>query len=115
MKNTEAIDKGTNNKVHNGARIADANTLLGDGLVLVTKKFTSDDEINNFVEYVNGKFVRFLLAMGKRGMNTSGVSWRFVPDMIDYSVGWNDEKLYEYFELTREEIDAIEVFVKSCD
>ena len=113
MKNTEAIDKGANNRVHNGARIADANTLLGDGTVLVTKKFTSDDEINNFIEYVNSKFARFLLAMGKRGMNTSGVSWRFVPDMVDYSVEWNDEKLYAFFELKKEEIDAIESFVKT--
>jgi hypothetical protein len=107
------LDDEKNNRVIGSPKIAEPGTLLGNTLVLVTKKFQSDEHIDNFVNYANGKFVRFFLAMGKKSANNSNKSWRFVPDMLDYSIEWTDKKLYEYFELTEEEINAIESFVKA--
>lgn len=79
---------------------------------LVIADFGSEVEAINFSKYIKSKFFRFLSLCGIQTQHISKDSFRFVPDMEDYSKVWTDEELYKHFELTQEEIDYIESKVK---
>ena len=110
-----AVDKETDNAVCTMCEIADAGTLVSDTFIIVLKTFSDDKHLENLKNYINGKFARFFLAMGKPSIHDTKRCWKYVPDMLDYSIEWSDEKLYEYFELSNEEVEAIENFVKARD
>ena len=57
------------------------------------------------------KFARFLLSLSKISQHGTSKTYRFVP-YLDFSEEWTDEKLYEKYGLTQEEIDLIENSIK---
>lgn len=79
--------------------------------------FSSDKycECENFVSWINTKFVRFLV-----GINTSKLTgiltdhyFRFVPKPEGFLEKYTDDKLYKYYKLSENSIDIIERCISS--
>ena len=68
-------------------------------------KFNSEKERDNFYDSWNTKCLRWLFNKQKVDVN---VHPQFLPWLGDYTHEWTDKDLYEYFNLTPEEIQAIE-------
>lgn len=69
--------------------------------------FDTKQEAENLVSFVSCKFTRYLLRATYSSVHVSRDNFLFVP-MMDFTKGWSDEELYEYFELSTEERDLIE-------
>ena len=70
-----------------------------------TVNFDTDEEADNFFYSLQTNFYKFINICVKQSMN---VPWVFAPWLGDYTHPWTDEMLYEYFDLTDEEIKEIE-------
>ena len=70
-----------------------------------TANFATEKEAINFFNSLCTKFYRFINKCIKLDMN---VPWRYAPYLGDYTHPWTDKDLYEYFNLTPEEIAIIE-------
>lgn len=96
----------------------------------VTDTFISIGTFNNLIEaenllkYIKSKFLRALLGVKKATQHNPKDTWEFVPlqDFTEKSdIDWNksikeiDEKLYEKYGLSREEIDFIESMIKPME
>lgn len=74
---------------------------------VVAGPFSTKDEAENFVSYVNTRFFHFLLGLKKITQHTTSKTYSFVPQQ-DFSRPWNDEDLYEKYGLNGEEVLFIE-------
>jgi site-specific DNA-methyltransferase (adenine-specific) len=68
----------------------------------------NEKEANNIIQYLNSKLIKAIIPTikGTSAHNTKSV-FKYIPS-IDLSKEWSDAKLYQYFNLTPEEIDHIE-------
>jgi site-specific DNA-methyltransferase (adenine-specific) len=80
------------------------------GTYLVAGKFDSAETATNFANYLTTRFARFMVLQRKSTQNISQDSFRFVP-ALDMDRPWNDEELYEHFDLTPEETKYIEASI----
>lgn len=78
---------------------------------LLLHTFDSENEAINFAYYMELKFPRFLLKNTLSSMNISTNNFKFVP-FLDYNNKWNDKDLYERYQLSQEEIEYIENFIR---
>jgi len=74
---------------------------------IVAGVFDTAREAENYAEYLATKFVRFLILQRKVTQDVRPDNFAFVPD-LDMKKRWTDKKLYEYFQLSADEIDYIE-------
>jgi len=95
-----------------GAEIYHPGT-IHTGTLLTLKTFEHLDEAKNFQRYINTKFCTAMLSLDVSG----GGFGQTIPDLDDYSnhnslfKGDLSQNLYDLFELSKDEIDAIENFV----
>jgi len=75
---------------------------------LVINYFDTKEEADNFLNYMETKFFRFMLGIRATGINLSKEKFAFVPDLEDYTKVWTDRELYEKFGLSRQEISYLE-------
>jgi hypothetical protein len=95
--------------------------LNGDFYTLITKEekpankktkhlfysFKTPTEANNFISFIKTRFAMFSLSIYKTGAHVySGRILRSVP-WLDFTRSWTYNELYEYFQLTQEEINFI--------
>ena len=75
--------------------------------------YTSDNntECINVGDYLMTKFSRYMLMLRMSGQNNSKDKFKWVP-VMDFNKRWTDQELYDYFNLTEEEIKHIEDNVK---
>ena len=98
----------------------DGDMLVEDFYTMVTKdldvslqgkqqpvSFNTINEANNFLKYIKTNFVRFCLSVYKNNGNLHRGELALIP-FLDFTQEWTDEKLYEHFNLTQEEIAFIE-------
>jgi adenine-specific DNA methylase len=78
---------------------------------LVVSRCETEVEASNFASYLKCKFPRFLLSLRKYTQDLFSERFSFVPQM-DISVTWTDDQLYEYFDLTSEEIEYINSVIR---
>ena len=69
--------------------------------------FDTEIEAKNCSEYLNTKFVKFLLSLVKMNQNGYPFEYSMVP-VQDFTEEWTDEKLYKKYNLSQSEIDYIE-------
>ena len=71
-----------------------------------------DDErtAKNVMSYINTKFFHFLLTLKKNTQDCLSGAFVFIP-MQDFSIEWTDEKLFEKYGLTNDEINIISSMV----
>jgi hypothetical protein len=69
--------------------------------------FKTEIEAKNCDLYLFTKFAIFLRRLNEIGRMCNSPVFRFIP-LLDFTQEWSDEKLYEYFQLTQDEIAFIE-------
>lgn len=70
----------------------------------------TEEQLINIKSYVETKFFRYLVKLLKHTQNGSRRVYRMVP-MQDFDINWNDEMLYQKYNLTDLEINRIEAAV----
>ena len=70
-----------------------------------TVNFETEEESINFFNSLQTKFYTFINVCIKRDMY---IPWQYIPWLGDYTHPWTDDDLYQYFELTDDEIKIIE-------
>ena len=76
--------------------------------------FAKQTFAKNFVLYLKTKFFRALVLAVKSTQSAPSKVYRFVP-VLDFSETWTDEKLYEKYKLTGEEIKFINKMIKPME
>ena len=74
-----------------------------------TFNFDTQEEAENFFSYCNTNFVKACNGNVKTNIRWPGYAVHFMPT---YKHPWTDEMLYDFFNLTEEEIDIIEKEIK---
>lgn len=72
-------------------------------------KFDTEEEAYNFQAYTKTKFFKYIYSTMKTDQN---VPLKYLPYMPTYTHPWTDEMLYEYFGLTKDEVEEIEQDIK---
>ena len=81
---------------------------------LLVGAFKTRKEANNVTQYISSKFFRFLVSLIKNTQDCMKKVYSFVP-MQDFSESWTNEKLYQKYGLTEEEIAFIESMIRPMD
>jgi len=81
---------------------------------LVAGRFDRKDMAERYARYLRTRFVRFLVSLRKATQDATKDVYAFVPD-IPLNREWTDEKLYERYGLTKDEIAFIESIVHPMD
>lgn len=87
--------------------------ILGEPKSICTETYimngpwSSKEEAENVISYINTKFFHFLLGIKKITQHTTIKVYEFVP-LQDFSKPWSDKELYEKYNLSEEEISFIE-------
>jgi hypothetical protein len=63
--------------------------------------FPTEEKRNNCVEYLKTDFARFCLAINKLNKHIDSGELELIP-WLDFTEGWNDEKLYKHFNIPLE-------------
>jgi len=72
----------------------------------------NDKHAKNAFNYMKQKFTRFMLSTEKNGQNVwSGTILKAVP-YLDFSRSWDSSKIYEFFNLSEEEVNLIETYIE---
>jgi site-specific DNA-methyltransferase (adenine-specific) len=74
----------------------------------------SAKESRNIIQYISTRLFRFLIMLKKNTQDAMRGVYEFVP-MQDFSEPWTDEKLYEKYGITAEEIAFIESMIRPMD
>ena len=81
---------------------------------LVVGPFESENIAKNVLSYIATRFFRFLVMLRKNTQHAAKSVYTFVP-LQDFSEPWTDEKLYEKYGLTEDEIAFIESMIRPMD
>ena len=69
---------------------------------VIANSFKTFKEAKRLRVYLQTYFARFLWGIGKPTHHSSAKTFKYVP-IVDNSIEWTDEKLFDYFGITREE------------
>ena len=78
---------------------------------LLVGPFDKKETAKNVISYIETRFFRFLVLLIKNTQNGMKKVYSFVPGQ-DFEQEWNDQKLYEKYNLTESEIYFIEKMVR---
>jgi hypothetical protein len=81
---------------------------------LVAGTFEDEQQANSLANYMRTKFVRFLVSLRAVTQHVTRGSFLFVP-IQDFSKNWSDEELYRKYELSADEINFIDDFVRPME
>lgn len=76
--------------------------------------YSSRDEAQNVISYINTKFFHFLLGLKKITQHTTQKVYSLIP-LQDFSKPWTDAELYAKYGLTDEEIQFIESMIRPME
>lgn len=99
-----------------GYRVMTTPKILEPGLIntesyITLGIFDKENEVENYVSYLECKFTRFLVRQAVSSVNINRDVFKFVP-VQDWSHPWTDEMLYEKYGLTEEEVSYIEYLIR---
>lgn len=81
---------------------------------VVVNSFDSEDEANHLYNYLSTKFVRFMILQATSSIMITRNSYMFVPNQ-DFTENWDDQKLYEKYHLTADEIAIVEAAIRPME
>jgi hypothetical protein len=91
-------------------------TITKDAIVEIEKtkqvyfSFKTEIEANNFLSYLKTNFSRFCLSICKNSSDLNRIDFTKIP-YLDFTQEWTDEKLYQEFNLTEQEINFINTHI----
>ncbi len=81
---------------------------------LIVRICKSDAEAGNVISYMSTRMFRFLVLLSKNTQHATSKVYELVP-VQDFSEPWTDEKLYNKYGLTKDEITFIESMVRPME
>lgn len=81
---------------------------------LVIGPFENQKQANNCMSYIQTKLFRFMVLQKKISQNATSGVYELVP-MLDFNEFWNDEKLYEKYNVNKEEQDFIDSMIRPME
>jgi len=110
---------GVNNAKDKKINVTTNSVILDKGEVATETyiiPYNSSDimKVQNCQIYLKSKFARYLISITLSSMHIAPRNFCFVP-FLDFEEKWTDEKLYERFELSNDEIQHIEAFIRSME
>ena len=81
---------------------------------LVIGPFSSKEVAENVISYIRTRFFRFLVLLRKNTQHAPKSVYSFVP-VQHFTEPWTDQKLYEKYDLSQEEISFIETMVRPME
>jgi site-specific DNA-methyltransferase (adenine-specific) len=81
---------------------------------LVIGPFASKQKSENVISYIKTKFFRFMVLLKKNTQHATNKVYQYVP-LQDFSESWTDEKLYQKYQLTEDEIAFIESMIRPME
>ena len=66
------------------------------------------------MSYIQTKLFRFMVLQKKISQNATSGVYELVP-MLDFNEFWNDEKLYEKYNVNKEEQDFIDSMIRPME
>ena len=78
---------------------------------LVASLAKSKTEATYIVDYMRTKFFRFMVSLRKGTQHNKADNFKFVPD-LEMNRTWDDATLYEYFKLSKKNIEFIEAMIR---
>jgi hypothetical protein len=100
---------GTNGDLGNNVKIAEVHQVGGHSVVFITTN--SRQESQNLLTFLNTIPIRALIKCVKKSSPNSKSLFNQIPD-VPLSEPWDDDKVYNYFKFTQEEIEYAKVTVK---
>lgn len=81
---------------------------------LLIETFENRDNAENLLAYIKTKFFRYLVSSVLLTQNIAKDKFCFVP-IQDFSILWDDKKLYKKYDLAESEINFIESMIRPMD
>ena len=81
---------------------------------LIAGHFDTEPEAERYAHYLRTRFVRFLVSLRKHTQHATSGVYAFVPDLPLDQI-WTDAKLYQRYDLTKDEIHFIESRIAEHD
>lgn len=81
---------------------------------MVVAGINKKEYAENIAMYLKTKFVRYLLLQALFGIGLTADRFQYVP-VLDFTQQWTDDKLYQKYSLTPEEIQFIENIIRPLD
>lgn len=78
------------------------------------KHSLTKEQCENIISYIQTKFFRYLVSIKKKTQNGARGVYQFVP-LQNFDESWNDEKLYQKYGLSKDEIAFIESMIRPMD
>jgi len=72
----------------------------------------SKNQAKNLYGYLTTKFARFAVSLYKINVQLSRGELKIVP-FLDFNESWNDDKCFDYFELTQDECDFVNTYIQN--
>jgi site-specific DNA-methyltransferase (adenine-specific) len=72
----------------------------------MTLLLNSEEEAKSLLSYMDTKFCNFLLSLRKNTQNMKPDTLKWIP-LVPFDREWTDDKLFEYFNLSEDEINLI--------
>ncbi|WP_114801095.1 Eco57I restriction-modification methylase domain-containing protein [Moraxella canis] len=91
----------------------DINTICTETYLLIGY-FENKEICENVISYMKTKFFRFLILLIKNTQHGTQRVYQLVP-MQDFTQSWTDEKLYQKYGLSKDEIAFIESMIRPMD
>lgn len=91
----------------------DKNTVCTETF-LVIGPYKTQEECENVISYIKTKFFRFLVLLKKSTQNAAKGVYSFVP-IQNFNENWTDEKLYEKYGISDEEIEFIDSMIRPME
>ena len=97
-------------------KISEPNSCSSNTFVVATlpSGYNQKSYAANVVSYLHSNFLRFLISLKTSTQDMPPKAYQFVP-IQDFSESWTDEKLYEKYDLTSEEIAFIESMIRPME
>lgn len=106
-------DKNGQKKVFSKIEVLNQYTICSESYLMMSV-FETETEAKNLVSYIKTKFFRFLVSSILITQNIAKDKFKFVP-IQNFQESWTDEKLYQKYNLTDEEIAFIESMIRPMD
>ena len=89
------------------------NTLKRNADTSFLDSFSTEEEAQSYISYLETKFIRFMFLMAKCSLHMqSAFSWKYVPNPGAFDHIFTDQELYQKYGLTADEIAIIESVIK---
>lgn len=105
--------EGFPHQIINTPFLAEINTCCSE-TYLVAYANHNEQECQNVLSYMKTRFFRFLVMLIKNTQDAPKKVYQLVP-MQDFTQSWTDEKLYQKYGLSKDEIAFIESMIRPMD